>query len=171
LSLIWQLKKAHAIEIGAYQAYKGHADSTKDDLIKRKIKAIQHDEFVHRMEVGAMLHDLGEKSNVFLDIILWCIGSSISAACHVMGARAAAWGAKIMEIMGSSVYWKLARTATDSGHQELHAKFCEMARTEEEHEKYFAKLFAPQCTCRYLIYLNGNKSREANPFCRAEHRD
>ena len=169
MSLIWQLKKAHAIEIGAFEAYKGHAEATKDERIKKRIQEIQHDEFNHRMELGAILHDLGQTSNIFMDFALWCIGRSISFACHYMGARAAAWGAKIMEVMGSNVYYKLSEAAYPS-HRELCDKFREMARTEEEHEEFFAGLFAPQCICRYLIYLNGNKSREVNPFCRAKHK-
>jgi demethoxyubiquinone hydroxylase (CLK1/Coq7/Cat5 family) len=168
--LIWKLKKAHAIEIGAFQAYKGHAKYTQDEAIKSKILEIQHDEFRHRMEVGSMLYDLGEKSDIFLDLILWCIGQSISFACRFMGARAAAWGAKIMEIMGSSIYLDLAKESEGCVSIEYKRKFEEMARNEQEHEEFFDSLFKPQCTCRYLIYLNGQKAREANPFCRAEHR-
>jgi rubrerythrin len=170
MSLVWKLKKAHAIEIGAFEAYKGHAKYTKDEAVKRKILEIQQDEFQHRLEVGSMLHDLGEKSDIFLDFTLWCIGQSISIACRFMGARAAAWGAKIMEVMGSRVYDDLAKTSVDEGQSHLARKLQNMARTEEEHEQFFAALFKPKCICRYLLYLNGNKAREANPFCRAEHK-
>jgi len=170
MSLVWKLKKAHAIEIGAFEAYGGHAKYTKDESVKKRIEAIRHDEFQHRMEVGSMLYDLGEKSDIFLDFMLWCIGKSIALACKFMGARAAAWGAKIMEIMGSAVYRDLAKEASNRVLPEYERKFEEMARTEEEHEEFFKALFKPKCICRYLLYLNGNKSREANPFCRAEHK-
>lgn len=164
--LIRLLKQAHAVETGAYNAYEGHWRSLKDESDREKVKAIQKDEWFHRQAVGFMLIDLKSEPSEFLETIFYLIGKTISLACYVMGYRAAMWGAKIMEVMGSQIYWKLAKEAYDSGHKEWHGELCKMARQEEAHEAFFKESLEPKCQCRYLRYLNGNIAREHNPFCR-----
>lgn len=141
MRLIRLLKQAHAIEIGAYHAYEGHWRSlaeTKPDEAKQ-IVWIQSEEQDHKLAVERLLRSLNAKPSKILDGILWIIGKTISGACHVMGYRAAMFGAKIMEKLGSNTYWVLAREAYNSGHPEMHSELCSMARNEEEHEKFFEK--------------------------------
>ncbi len=141
MRLIRLLKQAHAIEIGAYQAYEGHWRNIKpiDRFERGKVKWIQVDELLHKETLEKMLKELDSKPSLILDAILWCIGKSISIGCYVMGYRMAMWGAKIMEVMGSNCYWTLAREAYNSGYPHMHTELCKMARQEEEHEQFFEK--------------------------------
>jgi demethoxyubiquinone hydroxylase (CLK1/Coq7/Cat5 family) len=135
--LIEMLKRAHAIEIGAYHAYLGHYRNVKDPFESAQIQAIRIDESGHRKEVAWMLSELGAKPNRFYDAILWCIGKTISAGCYVFGYRMAMWGAKVMEVLGSEVYENLAAQAILDEKMWMVGKFAHMAQTEKEHEEFF----------------------------------
>lgn len=131
------LKRAHAIEIGAYHAYEGHWRSLPNDSVSQNtIKAIQTDELNHKKAVAQMLKDLNAKSSPLLDTILWLIGKSISIACHFMGFRMAMWGAKIMEIMGANIYRKLVQIAVKERQYTMALGLSYMQRAEEDHERY-----------------------------------
>lgn len=131
------LQWAHAVEIGAFYAYEGHWRSLPNDSVPQNtIKAIQIDEKNHKEALEVMLKSLNAKPSKLQDAMLWCIGRFISASCYFIGYKAAMFGAKIMEIMGSKIYWKLAIESTNSGHQEFHSELCSMARMEEDHERF-----------------------------------
>jgi rubrerythrin len=136
------LQWAHGVEIGASMAYRGHAENVKDRFENTMIRLILSDEAWHRIDLKYMLDELGAKPNKVFDALFWCIGKTISGGCYVMGYRMAMWGAKIMEVMGSQIYWKLAIEATNSGHQQFHRKLCNMARQEEKHEEFFKTCLA-----------------------------
>lgn len=135
--LIRLLKQAHAIEIGAYNAYEGHYKSVKDPDKSIEIRLIRLEEAVHQMNIKSMLSHLGSKPSRFLDGVLWCIGKTISAGCYIFGYRLAMRGALIMEILGSGVYYRLARAAVDANKHEMALKLIEMAQQEERHEEFF----------------------------------
>lgn len=147
--LVKMLRRAHAIEIGAYNAYEGHWRSIKPITCEErgKIKWIQIDELLHRETIERMLKELGGKPSFFLDSILWVIGKSISIACYVMPYRAAMWGAKIMESMGSEIYENLILQAIFDDHGQYVKEFMEMAQKEKEHEKYFKSILESECNC------------------------
>ena len=135
--LIKILRKAHAIEIGAYEAYEGHWRSTKDPEKKRRLKEIQKDEWSHKQAVGWMLIELGAESNKELDFLMYCIGKMVSISCYVIGPRAAAWGAKLFEVMGSQIYWKAAIEAIDEKNIPMCRELFCMSDKEREHEEFF----------------------------------
>lgn len=166
------LRQAHAIEIGAYNAYEGHWRNIKpiDRWERGRVKIIQVEELLHKEMLERMLKEVGGKPSRAQDALLWIIGKSISTACYVMGYKAAMWGAKIMEKMGGLCYKQLAKVARDEGYPAMAVDLDYMQRAEEEHEEFFKTCLKLQCTCRYLRYLNGSVSREVNVFCRAEHK-
>lgn len=131
------LKRAHAIETGAFEAYEGHANSVKDPQEKYKIQEIQKDEWFHRQAIEWFLIDLKSEPNPFLDFVLYLIGRSISLSCYVMGRKAAMWGAKIMESLGSNIYKELAKVARNEGYPAMAVELDHMQKTEEEHERFF----------------------------------
>ena len=135
--LIYMLQQAHAIEIGAYEAYYGHANASKDPEAKRRIKEIQQDELDHKLNVGFMLHELGGKNNEVMDSLLYFIGRSISLICYIMVKRAANWGAKIMEVMGADEYRKLAFEARAQGYYKMALTLDDMQKAEKDHEEFF----------------------------------
>lgn len=138
--LIKLLKQAHAIEIGAYYAYKGHWKSSKNIEEKKKIQEIQNDELLHRKLIELWLFGMGSKPSVFLDIIFYIIGNSISISCFVLGRRLSAWGARIMETIGSKVYINLSLAALKTPEYEIASSLLNMAKTEREHEEFFRSL-------------------------------
>jgi demethoxyubiquinone hydroxylase (CLK1/Coq7/Cat5 family) len=139
--LIRKLKIAHAIEIGAFYAYEGHASSIKNNpTVKQKIIDIQDDEVVHMNDIESMLYQLGSKPSPILDALLWAIGSVISLSCHVMGYRMAMWGAGVMEKMGGVVYKDLAKVAEEAGWDSMGAALCIMQDAEEDHERFFKEI-------------------------------
>lgn len=142
MKLIRLLKQAHAIEIGAYEAYEGHIKTLFPSRVSYGIMIIQSQEADHRYALKCMLESLEAKPSWFMDTILWCIGRSISLACYVMGYRAAMWGAKIMEIMGSKVYYELAREAAEQCFYGMSDDLFDMA-LQEEHEEFFIKYAKP----------------------------
>lgn len=147
MNFAFLLKRAYAIEIGAYNAYVGHARSfPRGSAEREKIREIQWQELEHKDSLGKMLTELGEKPNPALNFLFLLIGKSVSFACEYMPEELAAWGAKMMEKMGSATYWELAREATNSGHQQFHAKLCAMARQEQAHEEFFKTMNDPTQT-------------------------
>ena len=58
--LVWLLRHAHAGELAAGHAYRGHAASVSDPAEKARIRQIEDEEWVHRRQVGEMLASLGE---------------------------------------------------------------------------------------------------------------
>lgn len=138
--LIFLLKYAHAVEIGAYNAYEGHWRSLPNGSIAQDtIKAIQIDEKNHQQALEGFLQAFNSKPSPILDGILWCIGKSISMACHFMGYNAAMLGAKIMEKLGSAIYFNLAREAA-SFDSVLSNTLYTMGTVEEDHERFISIL-------------------------------
>lgn len=137
--LIRLLKQAHAIEVGAYQAYEGHWKNIKplSNPIRGKVKRIQIDELLHKEAIEKMLKELDSKPSFILDSILFIIGRSISIGCYIFGYRMTMWGAKIMEILGSNTYWELSKVAYEAGSPKMCRELRNMAYQEEEHEKFF----------------------------------
>lgn len=138
--LIRLLQLAHAIEIGAYNAYEGHWNSIPANEVERiKIWVIQCEEYLHREELKKMLRKLDAKPSKILDAILWVIGKSISVSCYVMPRKMAMWGAEIMEIMGSGIYYRVAEAALDEDQLKMCHDLVKMGRQEERHEQFFRK--------------------------------
>ena len=135
--LVRILRLAHAIEIGAYEAYEGHWRTVKNDGQRKILQRIQKDEWFHKQAVGFMLIELEAKSNKFLDSIMYFIGKSVSISCYVIGYRAAMWGAKLFEIMGSGIYRQASAEAFKIRHIRMYRELWEMNRTEKEHEEFF----------------------------------
>lgn len=141
MKLILMLKMAYAIEIGAYEAYQGHRKSYDLDSAERsKILEIQWDELAHKEILGDILDELGHKPSKLANGLLWLIGKTISFVCSFAGYRACAFGAKIMEILGSNTYERLAKQASKDGREDLAKDFQIMARQEKSHEEYFRSL-------------------------------
>lgn len=141
--LVRKLRMAHAIEIGAQNAYEGHwRNLDKSDPNRLAVWWIQKEEILHQDNVRDMLKELGAKPNPVLDSILWLIGKTISAGCYVFGHRMTMWGAKIMEKMGAYTYKELAIEARDAGYPAMGVELDYMQRAEEDHERFFQSVLS-----------------------------
>lgn len=136
--LIKILRLAHAIEIGAYEAYEGHSKTVKSPHIKKRLKEIQKDEWFHKQAVGFMLIDLEAESNKALDLLMYWVGKFISFSCYVIGYRAAMWGAKIFEILGSDIYFRAHILSLHCDvNMGISGELRKMCLKEREHEEFF----------------------------------
>lgn len=141
--LIRLLRRAHAIEIGAYEAYEGHWRSTKDPVKRKRIQEIQKDELDHKQMVGFMLIFLGAESNKDLDWLMYFVGRLVSISCYVIGSRAAAWGAKLFEVMGSDLYKDAAAECLGTQNEHMSETLWKMGMKEQEHEEFFKSCLKP----------------------------
>lgn len=138
MKLIYLLRCAYAIEIGAYNAYEGHWRSITGNVYEREhIKAIQQDEKWHKEEVGRMLGELNSRPSIILNSLLWVIGKSISLACYIMGHKMAMWGAGVMEKLGIFSYKYIAAEARLKGHRTMASDLEDMQEAEERHQEFF----------------------------------
>lgn len=144
MKLIKMLRMAHAIEIGAYNAYEGHWRSIADTRPEeaKRIVWIQAEERTHKLTTEHYLRTLNAEPSKVLDSILWVIGKTISTGCHVFGYRMAMWGAKVMEVLGSDIYRKLAAEALRCGDIKMSAHLWDMNKAEREHEKFFESMLS-----------------------------
>lgn len=140
--LIRLLRRAHAIEVGAYHAYEGHWRSVKpvSDPVRGKIKDIQIDELIHRENLFRMLSELNSKPSRAQDLILLLVGKLVSASCRILPRRLAAYGAYVMEILGDVCYAQLAQVARDEGYPAMAVELDYMQRTEQEHKSFMKAL-------------------------------
>lgn len=135
------LKVAYCGEVAAALAYEGHRDSLVDDEeAQEEIEMIRLEELDHVHMLGEMLHRMGiytiPKTRLW---IFTKIGKIASFLCFHTGKRYPAIGAKLIERIGSVSYQEMAKLAEvcAPAYAEMDKKLLEMAKTEEEHEKYF----------------------------------
>ncbi|HYM61607.1 MAG TPA: ferritin-like domain-containing protein [Thermoanaerobaculia bacterium] len=135
--LIRLLQNAHAGELAAGWAYRGHANSVRSDTERARIREIEADEWHHRELVAGMLRQLGARPRPARELTLHCIGKTIAFLCHVGGWFMPMYGAGRLERHNIVEYEDAAIYAAASGHQEMIDCLLTMAEVEWEHERYF----------------------------------
>lgn len=142
-NLIRILQNAYSGEMAAAFAYRGHWKSLKKSAKEReRIKKIEAEEWLHRENVGAWLEKLGATPQKSKEMILWTIGRSLGAACHVSGWFFPMYFAGRLENGNVEEYESAARFAEDLQMAECAAEMLEMARVELEHEIFFRAVVA-----------------------------
>ena len=135
--LIRQLQGAHAGELAASYAYRGHANSVRDPNEKAEIETIRDEELHHRRLVRDLLTQLGAKPNPIREAVFFLIGNSIAFLCHIGGWFIPMYGAGRLERSNIVEYEEAAVYASRCGHAEMIDCLLSMAEVEWEHEKYF----------------------------------
>jgi hypothetical protein len=135
--LIRQLQGAYSGELAAAFAYRGHWHSVSDPGERERIRVIESEEWHHRELVGGMLRDLDAKPKRLRELIFWCIGRALGAACHVSGWFFPMYGAGKLERHNIVEYEEAAVFAAECGHEEMIECLLSMAEVEWEHERYF----------------------------------
>ena len=136
-NLIVELQNAHAGELAAGYAYRGHWKSVRDASERERIRTIESEEWHHREIVRGLLDTLGAKPNRIREIIFWTIGRVLGAACHVSGHFIPMYGAGRLERYNIVEYEDAAVYAAQCGHADMIDALHSMAEIEWEHEKYF----------------------------------
>ena len=135
--LIRQLQGAHAGELAAGYAYRGHWKSLPAGEDKERIRTIEAEEWHHRELVADMLRQLGARPNRLREAIFFTIGRVLGALCHVSGWFFPMYGAGRLERWNIIEYEDAAVYASRCGHEELIECLLTMAEVEWEHERYF----------------------------------
>lgn len=135
--LVATLQHAHAGELAAGHAYRGHAASVSSQDEKARIRQIEDDEWVHRKQVGEMLASLDAGPDERRERKLLFIGKTIAFLCRIGGWYVPMYGAGRLESHNVKEYEDAADFAVGCGHREFVPCLLEMAEVEWEHEAYF----------------------------------
>lgn len=143
-NLIRILQNAHAGEMAAAFAYRGHWQSLKKDAAQQRehIQKIEREEWEHRANVARWLKELGAKPNKAREKIFWTIGKTIGAACFVAGWFFPMYFAGRLENGNVQEYVDAAEYAGELQMPECFEEMMEMARVEGEHEEFFRRIIA-----------------------------
>ena len=142
-NLIRILQNAHAGELAAAFAYRGHWKSLKKSAAEREqIKKIESEEWEHRENVARWLKRMGAEPNKTREKIFWTIGKTIGAACFVSGWFFPMYFAGRLESGNVQEYVDAAEYARELGMPECFDEMMEMSRVEGEHELFFSRIVA-----------------------------
>ena len=136
-NLIRILQNAHAGEVAAAYAYRGHWRSLRESPEKARIKEIEAEEWEHRRRVGEWLAKLDAKPRPLREKIFWTIGRTLGLTCHISGWFMPMYSAGRLESQNSVEYEDAAVFAKELGMDDCVEDLLDMARVELEHEVFF----------------------------------
>jgi demethoxyubiquinone hydroxylase (CLK1/Coq7/Cat5 family) len=137
-NLIRILQNAHAGELAAAYAYRGHWKSLKSGTPEREqIKKIEAEEWAHRANVRRWLEKLEAKPNELREKIFWTIGRTLGLTCHVSGWFFPMYFAGRLESQNVQEYIDAAEYSKKLGMNECFTEMMEMSHVEGEHEAFF----------------------------------
>jgi len=136
-ALIALLQLAYSGELAAAYAYRGHARSVRDPLVRRQIEQVEREEGHHRELVGDMLAALGAGPDPARERRAGIIGRVLGALCHVSGWLLPMAGAGRLESRNVREYETAAHLARACGRTEWVDCLLTMAEVEWEHERAF----------------------------------
>lgn len=140
--LVRILQNAHAGEIAAAYAYRGHWQSLKDSPEKTRIREIEAEEWDHRRRVAHWLEILGAAPRGVREKIFWTIGRTLGTTCFLSGWFMPMYFAGRLESQNSVEYEDAAAFARELDMAECVADLLDMARVEVEHEMFFHETVA-----------------------------
>ncbi|HXV61377.1 MAG TPA: ferritin-like domain-containing protein, partial [Vicinamibacteria bacterium] len=111
------LRKAYSGELAAALAYAGHGRSLPPGEDRSTIGRIEHEELLHRLELGKMLEEIGEPPSAVREIEFWIVGKTIACLCHVGGWFIPMYGAGRLEAGNVREYEDAARSARAAGYE------------------------------------------------------
>jgi demethoxyubiquinone hydroxylase (CLK1/Coq7/Cat5 family) len=135
--LIRILQNAHAGELAAAYAYRGHWKSVRNTEQKASIKKIEQEEWDHRMRVLGWLDNLGAKPRKMREKIFWTIGRLLGVLCFVSGWFFPMYFAGRLESQNTQEYKDAAAFAEELGVIDCVNDMMFMSTKELEHEEYF----------------------------------
>ena len=140
--LIRILQNAHAGEVAAAYAYRGHWKSLRESPEKERIREIEAEEWDHRRRVGEWLAKLGARPRAAREKVFWTIGNILGPSCYVSGWFMPMYFAGRLESQNSVEYEDAAVFAKRLGMDDCVDDLLDMARVEVEHELFFRETVA-----------------------------
>jgi rubrerythrin len=135
--LIDLLQMAYSAEKAAAFAYIGHAGSVKDTGEKKAIHKIENDEWDHRRDVLAIMHEYNIPVSRWYEIKFHLIGKTIAASCYVIGWFMPIYFAGRLESGNVCEYIRMKDYFNRNGITKHDKILYEMGQREREHEDYF----------------------------------
>lgn len=137
--LVRLLRLAYSGEKAAAYAYAGHWRSVRDPDERAKIQKIERDEWEHRATVGRILELLGERPQLWRELLMATIGRTVAAGCFITGRFIPMYLAGKLEHANVREYDGAAYHAERIGLTEFLPELHEMTKTEQEHEQFFSR--------------------------------
>ncbi len=148
--LVLQLQLAHAGELAAARAYRGHARSVRSAEERALIVRIEADEWGHRRRVRWMLESLGAAPCPQRERMMALVGKFIGLLCYVSGWFLPMYGAGFIERRNVHEYLDAAAFARDAGRVDLVEPLLRMAEVEWDHERFFRAKAARHWLCKLV---------------------
>lgn len=139
-NLIRILQNAHAGELAAAYAYRGHWKSVSNAEQKEQIKQIEAEEWHHRQCVLAWLEKLEAQPHKIREAIFGTIGRSLGLTCYVSGWFFPMYFAGRLESQNVQEYVEAASFAKELGLADCEKDMLEMSATEQIHEDFFKEI-------------------------------
>ena len=139
-NLIRILQNAHAGELAAAYAYRGHWKSVKNPTEREQIKEIEAEEWHHRNCVRQWLEKLGAEPRPFREAIFWTIGRTLGLTCYFSGWFFPMYFAGRLESQNVQEYIDAAEFAKELGLDDCVAEMLEMSAVEQKHEDFFKEI-------------------------------
>lgn len=139
-NLIRILQNAHAGELAAAYAYRGHWKSVKDSQQKEQIKEIEAEEWQHRKCVFEWLKKLDAEPRKLRESVFWTIGRTLGLTCYLSGWFLPMYFAGRLESQNVQEYVDAANFAKELGLIECEKDMLEMSATEQKHEDFFKEI-------------------------------
>ncbi len=136
-NLIRILQNAHAGELAAAYAYRGHWKSLKDSAEKTEIKKIEEEEWQHRRNIARWLEFLDAKPRPLREKVFWTIGRALGATCFLSGWFMPMYFAGRLESQNVQEYSEAAKYARQLEMPDCVAEMLEMSDVEQRHEDFF----------------------------------
>lgn len=139
-ALVRMLQDAHAGELAAAFAYRGHARSLRRRHPDQaaEIQRIEAAEWHHRNRVAEMLDDLGEAPRRKRELLMGAIGRFFGSLCWVGGWFGPMYAAGRLEAMNVGQYATAGADATTLGLDAWVVDLQAMQDEEQRHEDFFA---------------------------------
>lgn len=159
--LVAQLQLAHAGELAAAYAYRGHWKSCSDPAEREQIRRIEEDEWHHRVLVRNLLTQLGARPRVLREVRFFVIGRTLGLACHALGWFIPMYAAGRLESHNVREYEDAADCAVACGHPEMLDCLLTMAEVEWDHEKFFREALVDHPWLRFVRMWKAIPPRES----------
>jgi demethoxyubiquinone hydroxylase (CLK1/Coq7/Cat5 family) len=135
--LIHLLHMAYSGEKAAGYAYKFHWRSLKPSPERTRLQQIESEEWTHRATVGRMLQELGDKPQLWREILMGTIGHTVGVACFIIGYFLPMYFAGKLESDNIEEYAHASHYATELGLEAYAVELMEMCEVEKQHEEFF----------------------------------
>jgi demethoxyubiquinone hydroxylase (CLK1/Coq7/Cat5 family) len=136
-NLIRILQNAHAGELAAAYAYRGHWKSLRESSEKTEIKKIEEEEWQHRRCIEKWLAHFEAKPRALREATFWTVGRTLGVGCYVSGWFMPMYFAGRLESQNVQEYVEAAKYARELGLEDCVTELIEMSDTEQRHEDFF----------------------------------